>query len=355
MARAHDLAFLDAQCLCLLAVAGWAEGDLGRAAEEAAAGLHAAATHGWRASPWTGWAAAAAAHVDLLRGRPLQALALCADALAVGPEQPALRATLRGLHGAAMFDAGDRVPGLDELHHARVELSGLAAPAAVCAAAALLEQQAALELGHTTAAAGALGWLATRGVAPAELALGHARAEAAAGSPDVARRIVGTVLDGRAGRPVLPTTLVEAWLLEASGACAADDRSATRRALREAVAIAEARHAVRPFVVVDDSVGELLVDLLGCMDDATGFAARVLAVHTPAASVTVMLSTRETRRPHQALLAGQPRRDRRRDGGLGEHGQDASACHLRQAGCQRPPRGSTGGARAGTARMTPTC
>jgi LuxR family maltose regulon positive regulatory protein len=82
-------------------------------------------------------------------------------------------------------------------------------------------------------------------------------------------------------------------LLEASGACAADDRSATRRALREAVAIAEARHAVRPFVVVGDGVGELLVDLLGCTDGAMGFAARVLAVHTPTASATATLSPRE--------------------------------------------------------------
>ena len=142
-------------------------------------------------------------------------------------------------------------------------------------------------LGHTMAAAGALGWLVARDVAPAELTLGHARAEAAAGSFGAARRIVGTVLNGRAGRPVLPTTMVEAWLLEASAACGADDRPATRRALGEALAISEPRQVVRPFVAVDGCLGELLVDLLGCADHPTGFAARVLALRTPGPSVTV--------------------------------------------------------------------
>ena len=353
MARAHDLAFLDAQCLCLLAVAGWAEGDLERAAEEAAAGLDAAATHGWRASPWTGWAAAAAAHVDLLRARPLQALALCTDALAVGPEQPALRATLRGLHGAAMFDTGDRVPGLAELHHARVELSGFEAPAAVCATVALLEQQAALELGHTTAAAGALGWLANRGVAPPN-------------SPSVthAPRLPPAITTSRGGSSRASWTGASAgrscpprwsrpgcWRRPGPAPPTTDRRPAGHygrpsRSPRRGTPCARSSSSTTASANCSSTCS-------GAWTTQRASRRAPRRPHRPLGHGDAR-HARE-RRPHQALLTGQPRRDRRGDGGVGEHGQDASACHLRQAGCQRPPCGSTGGARAGTARMTRTC
>jgi LuxR family maltose regulon positive regulatory protein len=260
LARAHDLAFVQAQSQSLLAVADWLQGDLVRCVERATAGIDAAAVGGWGGSPWTAAARAAAAHAQLLHGRPQDALALCTDSPGPAPWPPVVRFVLGIVRGAARFDDGDRKAGLEQIRHARAELGPTPAPRAICVAGALLEHHAALALGHLTAAATALGWLAARAPGTAELTVARARTESAGGRADSARRIVRPVLNG-AARPVLPWTVVDAWLVETNGACSVGDRAAARRALRTAVVLAEPWDVVRPFAALDDRATGLLLDV----------------------------------------------------------------------------------------------
>lgn len=279
LATSYGFAFVWAQCRSLLAVADWLQGDLVHAVEHATAAQEAAVAGGWRGSPWTAAAQAAAAHALLLRGLPRHAKAVCAQGLSAAPGVPAIGYALHTVSGAARFADGDRERGLEEMRHARVELGAAAAPAAVCAAGALLEQQAALALGYPTAAATALGWLAARVPTGPELAVGRARAEAAAGRVDAARATVRPLLGGEAAAPVLPCTPIDAWLIETNAACAAGDRAAARRALRTALALAEPRDAVQPFVALDARAGTLLMDVVGGgLHAAAGFPARASSI-----------------------------------------------------------------------------
>lgn len=161
----------------------------------------------------------------------------------------------------------------------------------VCVAAALLEHQAAISLGHRTAAATALGWLAGRAPTAAELTVERARTEAAAGRTDIARETVRPLL--RSGRrPVLPWTVVDAWVVETNGACSVGDRAGARRAVRSAMALAEPWDAVRPFAALDDRAAGFLMDVVGGLP--AGFPVRALTAQarcTPA--VPVGFSARE--------------------------------------------------------------
>jgi LuxR family maltose regulon positive regulatory protein len=215
---------------------------------------------------------------------------------AVRADGSPFRLFMHGLRGAASFDSGARVDGLDELHRARVQLGVHAPPPAVAAAVALLEQHCALQLGHTAEANGALAWLAATADAPAELALGRARSELRAGRAERARTHVAPVVAEITGDPVLPGTIVESWLVEAQGAFAAGERSSGRRALQSALATGESHDVVRPFAAVGRGVVEHLVDLVGGTSDRASFAARVLVTIRPVSrtqSRSVTLSPRE--------------------------------------------------------------
>ena len=87
--------------------------------------------------------------------------------------------------------------------------------------------------------------------------------------------------------PTLPTTLVEAWLVEVWGALRTGDRPAGRHAVHAALAHAEPIDALRPFALAGQGLRVLLVDQLGGDRDPTGFAFRCLAarrrVHRPPA------------------------------------------------------------------------
>jgi LuxR family maltose regulon positive regulatory protein len=104
----------------------------------------------------------------------------------------------------------------------------------------------------------------------------RAWSEAAAGSSQLARTTVAPLL-GAGPQPTLPSTIVEAWLVEVWGALRSGDRPAARNALQAALVRAEPLDALRPFALAGQGLRVLLVDQLGGARDPQSFACRCLA------------------------------------------------------------------------------
>jgi LuxR family transcriptional regulator, maltose regulon positive regulatory protein len=278
IARDRHLELLELQCLSLIGAAAATAGDHGRAAAAAAAAITAAAAHGWHDSTWTAAAHAELAHASLARAAPAGALQAADDGLRISPDaqDPVVRFALRSARGGALFDVGDRTSGLLELQEAHAQLGGSPVPAPLAACAALLEYRAALLLGSSAAAATSMSRLAAGGRTDAELTLMRAWSEAAAGSSREARATVVPLLDGGL-EPTLPSTLVEAWLVEVWAALRSGDRPGARCALQAALDRAEPLDALRPFALAGQGVRVLLVDQLGGDRDRSAFAFRCLS------------------------------------------------------------------------------
>jgi LuxR family maltose regulon positive regulatory protein len=295
LARDQQFGLLEIQCLCLIGTAALVAGDHGRAAAAADAAVAAATVHGWHDSPWAAGANAVLAHACLTRAAPVRALQSSDEGLRIAPagQDPVVRFALRCARGGALFDMGARPAGLLELQQAHAELGGTAVPSQVAAVAALLEHRAALLLGFSAAVTTSASRLAVRGDANGELALMRAWSEAAAGSPHTARAAVAPMLDGSV-RPTLPSTLVEAWLVEVWAALRLNDRPAARQALQTALAHAEPMEALRPFALAGPGVRVLLVDQLGGTRDPAAFAYRCMAARRRGSqSAAPELSARE--------------------------------------------------------------
>jgi LuxR family maltose regulon positive regulatory protein len=278
LARDQHLGLLEVQCLCLIGTAALIAGDHGRAAAAADAAAAAATVHGWHDSPWTAAAHAVLAHACLTRAAPARALQTSIEGLRIAPadQDPVVRFALRCARGGALFDIGDRPTGLLELQQAHAELGGTPVPSPVAASAALLEHRAALLLGFPAAAATSASRLAARGGADGELTLMRAWSEAAGGCPDAARATITPLLDGSV-QPSLPSTVVEALLVEVWAALRSSDRPAARQALQAALGRAEPMDALRPFALAGHGLRVLLVDQLGGARDPAAFAFRCLA------------------------------------------------------------------------------
>ena len=295
VAREQHFGLLEVQCLSLIARAASIDGDHVRAAAAAAAAIKAASLHGWHDSPWTAAAHAVLAPACLTRADPVGALKAADHGLRIATAwpDPMVRFALRCARGGALFDIGDRPQGLLELQEAHAELGERPIPVQLAATAALLVHRAALLLGSPAAATSAMSRLVARGDAEAELTLMRAWTEAADGSPRSARATVAPLLDGSL-RPRLPTTLVEAWLVEVWGALRTGDRPAARHAVQSALGLAEPLDTLRPFALAGQGLRALLVDQLGGDRDPAGFAFRCLAarrrVRVPQAA---QLSARE--------------------------------------------------------------
>ena len=112
------------------------------------------------------------------------------------------------------------------------------------------------------------------------------------GHHEHARTLIRPVLDGSAA-VLLPASVVDAWLLETSIAVAAGERPAARRALQNALALAEPHDALRPFVQAGPGVRELLVHHHGSFGASDDFAHRALAAGPVWETQQALLSERE--------------------------------------------------------------
>jgi LuxR family maltose regulon positive regulatory protein len=293
-ARHLGLGLLELQCLCLVGSAAWAEGDYRAAAAAGLSGVRTAALGGWEQSIWAAGAYAVSAHAALMRGQPKSALPAANDGLrTVGGRDPVVRFALRVARGGAQSDTGDPTGGLLELQQARAELGGVPLPPQLATTAALLEHRSALSSGHLTAAAATASWLSEQRIGQFEQVLMRAWAEAATGVHRTARAVVRPLLAQRPGS-VLPTTVIEAELLDATVALGDGDRPAARSALHAALHRAQQLDAVRPFALAEPEVRALLVDQLGDVEDHHTFAYRAfVSGGSSRLSPAVRLSARE--------------------------------------------------------------
>jgi LuxR family transcriptional regulator, maltose regulon positive regulatory protein len=293
LSRRHGFDYLRMQCLALLGVVAGRCGDLRTMRTRSDEALVVAADRSWEGSRWSQTATAMTAYSELLRCLPADARRRAADALATGAAAPPeVRFALQAVHGAAVFDLGDRADGLAQLQRARSDFGGNHAGAQLCAAMAMLEYRAALLLGHAAAARTVLGWLSERSGDPAELVVMRAWADTAGGHHAHARGAIRAVLDGSMPA-LLPHTLTEGWLLETSIAVTAGERPAARHALQTALALAEPLDALRPFTQAGPNIAELLVHQRGSFGASEAFANRVLAIDVGHQPHTTILSERE--------------------------------------------------------------
>jgi len=218
------------------------------------------------------------AYAALLRAEPAEAERLSSRTLAMTPAttSPNLRLGLQTIHGAALCDSGDTLGGLAEMRQARLEFGDLPAIPEQIAMAAMLEHRAALRLGHAIAARSVEGWLADRTGDNAELLVMRAMAKISAGHPESARLILHTIVNG-SSPPLLASTLVEAWLLEATLAAESGARAMARRALKAALNLAEPVEVVRPFAELAGAVRQQLVHSQRTFGVSDAFVGRVLA------------------------------------------------------------------------------
>ena len=294
-ARRLGLDLLELQCLCLISSAAWAVGDYRAAAAAGLAGTRAAAFGGWEDSVWAAGLHAVSAHAALMRGQPEYALGAAQEGLRTRAAQadPVTRFALRVARGGALSDSGDLTAGLLELQQARAEVGGAELPSQLTATAALLEHRCAVSSGHLTAAAATASWLSEQGVGRFELVLMRAWSEAATGAHHNARAVVRPLL-AEQPRSVLPSTVIEAALLDAAAALRNGDHISARGALHVALNRAEKLDAVRPFARAEPEVRALLVDQLGDVGEHHTFAYRAFISdgrsHPPQ---SVRLSARE--------------------------------------------------------------
>ncbi|MBO0850804.1 MAG: response regulator transcription factor, partial [Pseudonocardia sp.] len=146
--------------------------------------------------------------------------------------------------------------------------------------------------GHLAAARGVHSWMVERVGETAESTLMSAREQEAMGRYPPARTLVNAVLDEES-EAVLPHTMVDAWLRSAALAAAADDRLSARRALDNALLIAEPLDALRPFAEARPTVRELLAQWHSGTEVVHEFARRALAAGRARNRLATMLSERE--------------------------------------------------------------
>ena len=236
-----------------------------------------------------------------MRAAPARALAAADAGLRIdrGDQDPVVRFALRSTRGGALFDTGDRSGGLLELQEAHAELGGRPVPGPLAAQAALLESRASLVLGSSAAAATSMGRLAgrdgMRGRAHAARGLVGGGLRRRDAGPRDRRPILNGVL-----RPVLPTTLVEAWLVEVWAALRLGDRPGARRALQAALLRAGPLDHLRPFALAGQGMRVLLVDQLGGTRDPDDFAVRCWPRAARRAGHDARSERPRARRPHRA-------------------------------------------------------
>jgi len=218
------------------------------------------------------------AYGALLRCEPAEARDVAAEALQQRgrARSPHLEFALRVVHGAALFDAGARHRGLQEMQQARTDLGTVALAREQAAALAVLEHRAALTLGRPDVARAVSEWLSQRSGAGGEVLLMRAWAALWTGRDQVARSAVRPLLDGSVAG-LLPHTLVEALLVETAAGVTAGEIHGARRALRSALSLGAPLDVVRPFAMAEPPARALLGHHLGRDRTYEPFVARALA------------------------------------------------------------------------------
>jgi len=165
---------------------------------------------------------------------------------------------------------------LQEMQQARRDLGAASLTGEQAAALAVLEHRAALALGRPDAARAVVDWLAARSGPRGEVLLMRAWADLSAGRDDAARSAVGALLDGSVPA-LLPHTVVEALLVEATARVTGGEVHRARHALGTALSLGAPLDVVRPFAMAEPPARALLGHQLGRGRTGESFASRALA------------------------------------------------------------------------------
>lgn len=275
--------YVGVQALTQMSGLAAAEGDYGQMVTLAAAVNEENARRGWQRTVEAATASLLLAYGALLRADPAECLrqAKRAGQVVDTADPPAMRGmnlSVETLRGAAEFELGDRTGGARRLNAARLASGDGRFAAEQIALCALLGHRAALLLGWSQAAADTLRWAQTGISDSAEVHLMRARAQLALGRRDAAAKIIQPVLDGSV-TPALVWSPIEAWLLSAEVALGSGDRLRARRALKQALTLADRLDVPFPVVFAAVEVTDLLTNELGKLGGAAErFAERVFAL-----------------------------------------------------------------------------
>jgi LuxR family maltose regulon positive regulatory protein len=296
LARVHGFGYLEMQCLGLLGSVAGISGDYPAMTAAAARADALAVTGGWEAAPLATATRWMLAYGALMRAEPVEAHRLTGEALRRGGT--ALRAryvfALRSVRGAALFDSGQRRRGLQQMQQARADLGAVHLSPEQAAALAVVEHKAASALGHSEAASGVVAWLADRIGLCGEVVLMRAWAEQSAGRDFEATAIVGPVVAGTVPS-LLPHTVVEALLVEASGKVSGGDVRTARRTLRDALSAGASLGVVRPFALAAGHARELLEEHLDLTRTTEPFTPRAPGAGGPPEKRAARLDDTEAR------------------------------------------------------------
>lgn len=306
LATAEHLDGVALQCEVHLAAMAVVTGDLAEMGGHAATALELANSNGW-ATASTSWSAylytllgtLAYQRLDDERARRLVGTAV---ELLGQDNDPTVELATRTLAAAANFDVTEdphEVAADLRRHWQRLDCAAVS-PALV-AYAAPTRLRMALQVGETGWALEVIDRVDSLAAAPGESALLRAILSAHKGKVSSTRRMLGTVLDGRA-RVMVASTLVDAWLLEAHLADRCAEPNRAHEAICQALTLTAPHRITRPFREAGHSVRDLLARGAGRFGRLEPFATEVraaLPVSVP--TVTEGLTERE-----QELLAELP-------------------------------------------------
>ena len=262
--QAGDNDYLVARCLAVLSGVAAAEGNFSKMAALAERADARAPAESWRGTSAAAVTACLRAYGALLLARPAECLALTDSALAfahsLGRASPApFGATLDAIRGAAMTEHGEAAKGLGLLAGARAA-ADRSLPDLYLALIAVLEHQAAMDLGHVERARDILDWAIERLPETAEVRLLRARQQFQLGRNAPAGRHLAAVLHGQTAPPLVPWIVVDAWVLACRSALRSGNRGQALRTVRRAVHLASHLDVLRPLIQSDEVV-ELIREL----------------------------------------------------------------------------------------------
>ncbi|WP_370963376.1 LuxR C-terminal-related transcriptional regulator [Amycolatopsis sp. cg9] len=271
-----------------LAVATALHGEHAAMRRACTGALAVARRHGWRRTPGVAECHLMLAYDDLMRCEPVAAARELAQAAAaaVPGGAPTLDPLRCFFEGVVRFDGGDRVAGSQAMRAARHRLAGLELPREIAGVCAVAEHQAALALGEALHATEVLAWAQDRLPGTAEPALLQARAHFAAGETEQAEAVLTEAV---AAPALLPSTPVDAWLVETALALRSHRRTKALHALDRALTLARPHGLVRPFALAGPQVGDLLIDHSGGFGSLDRFAQSVrgrLVPHAASSELT---------------------------------------------------------------------
>jgi LuxR family maltose regulon positive regulatory protein len=276
--QAGENDYMMARCLAVLSGVAAVEGKFSQMAALAErADARAPAEH-WRGTIAAALTAYLRAYRALLLARPDECLVLADPALAfadsLGQATPALfGAALNAIRGAAMTEHGEAAKGLGLLADARAAADS-SLPDLYLALIAVLEHQAAIDLGHVERARDVLDWAVEQLPETAEVRLLRARQQFQLGRNAPAGRHLAAVLHGQTAPPLVPWIVVDAWVLACRSALRSGNRGQALRTGRRAVHLASQFDVLRPLIQSDEVVE--LIRELHWPPAVASFTARVL-------------------------------------------------------------------------------